>query len=265
MRRMAGQTVLVTGGNRGLGLEACRQLAELGARVVLASRDESKGRAAADGLVGAGGQVSACRLDVTRPEDIEATAAFVGGELGGLDALVNNAGIALDGFDERVARRTLETNTLGPMALTDALVPHLREHGRVVNVSSGLGDLSGVSSSLRARFLDEALTRAGLRALLDEFVAAVAAGRHRAAGWPSSAYGVSKIGLNTYTRILARELAESGRLVNAVCPGWVRTDMGGRSAPRSVISGADSVVWASALPADGPTGGFFRDRRPIGW
>jgi carbonyl reductase 1 len=140
-------------------------------------------------------------------------------------------------------------------------------------VSSGLGELSGVAPALRGAFADPALSREALFALTDRFVAEVASGAYRKSGWPSSAYRVSKIAMNAYVRILAREL-ESPRdpraiLVNAACPGWVRTAMGGASAPRSVEAGAKTPLWLALLPvaneAAGPTGGFYRDERPIPW
>ena len=132
-------------------------------------------------------------------------------------------------------------------------------------VSSGMGELAGVEAGLRARFTDPALTRDGVAALAREFVADVVAGRHRERGWPSSAYRVSKIALNALVRVWAPELAGQGIVINAVCPGWVRTDMGGRGAPRSVEKGAASIVWAATLAGGDVTGGFFRDGRRIDW
>jgi carbonyl reductase 1 len=194
------QTMLVTGGNRGIGLAVCRAL--------------------------------------------------------------HHAGVSLDGFDAQVARATLETNTLGPMRVSDALLSLLTEGGKVVNVSSGMGHLSGFGKKLRERFL-AVESRQELCELMDEFVAAIAAGRHREEGWPSNAYSASKAALNAFTRVLAREAPQLR--VNSVCPGWVRTDMGGRGAPRSVEQGAAGIVWAATLPPFGSTGGFFRDAKPIEW
>jgi NAD(P)-dependent dehydrogenase (short-subunit alcohol dehydrogenase family) len=182
-----------------------------------------------------------------------------------LDVLVNNAGIAMEGFDLDVVRSTLAVNFTGAMRVTDGLVPLVRDGGNVVMVSSGVGELSGIAQAVRSRFAAPGLTRDELVLLMDEFARAVERGDHRAAGWPSSAYRVSKVGLNALTRILARELAGRSIRVNAVCPGWVRTDMGGASATRGVAKGAASIVWAALLDADGPTGGFFRDGSPIPW
>ena len=137
---------------------------------------------------------------------------------------------------------------------------------RIVNVSSGMGELgSNYSEDIKARFLDPKIDREGLVALVNEFIRDVAAGLHAERGWPSSAYRVSKAAVNTFTRIVAKELVPRGILVNAVCPGWVRTDMGGTSAPRSVREGADTIVWCATLPDGGPTGTFFHDRKAIPW
>jgi carbonyl reductase 1 len=261
------RTALVTGANRGLGLETCRQLAARGARVILTSRDARAGKDAAAHLGVQRGTVEARALDVTDRGSIDALASALEREGTRLDALVNNAGISMHGFNADVARGTLAVNFFGALDVTDALSPLVRDGGDIVMVSSGMGELSVVSPALRARLLDPALTREGLVALMRSFVLDVEAGRHREAGWPSSAYSVSKVGLNTLVRLLAPALASRRVRVNAVCPGWVRTDMGGRSAPRSVEKGAASIVWGATLegPSGEPTGGFFRDGHAIEW
>ena len=264
------KTAVVTGGNRGLGLETCRQLAARGWHVVLASRDEAKGRAAAASLREA--EVEPAQLDVADEASVAAFAARARKEWPRLDAVVNNAGLSMRGFDANVARTTIDVNTFGAVRVTDALLPLVVDGGSIVMVSSGMGEVSCLSDELQRRFLAPSLSRAELEQLLHAFVDDVAAGRHAARGWPTSAYSVSKIGMNAFVRVLARELAaaagpSTGRRVhvNAVSPGWVKTDMGGRSAPRSVEKGASGVVWAATLPADGPTGGFFLDGRPVQW
>lgn len=250
----------MTGGNRGLGLETCRQLAERGWTVVLTARDAAKARDAAGSL-----GVDHLQLDVVSGDSVAAAAAALGERYRAIDALVNNAGIAMTGFDAEVARRTIACNVSGAVAVTDALLGLLGDGGTITNVSSGMGELSYLSGELAARFADPGLDRAGLDALMRQFVADVAADRWSDAGWPRSAYQVSKVGLNAFTRVLGRELGGSAIRVNAVCPGWVRTDMGGRGATRDVGDGATSIVWAVELDAAGPTGGFFRDGVAIDW
>ncbi|ABG03487.1 short-chain dehydrogenase/reductase SDR [Rubrobacter xylanophilus DSM 9941] len=228
-----GRVALVSGGNRGIGLEICRQLAAKGIAVVLGSRDERRGREAAEGIAG---RVVAHQLDVADQESVDRIAAYVEREFGRLDILVNNAGVAPDGGQRGVeadlekVREALEINLLGAWRLSRAFIPLMRRngYGRIVNVSSGLGSISEM-------------------------------------GGGSPAYRVSKAALNALTRILASELRGTGVLVNAVCPGWVQTEMGSPGAPRPVQEGADTPVWAATLPKGGPTGGFFRDRRPIPW
>jgi carbonyl reductase 1 len=248
-------TALVTGASRGLGLETVRQLGARGYRVLPAVRDAR----AANG--------AAWSLDVTDAASIAALAERLGREGVRLDVLVNNAGISLKGFDVEVVRRTLAVNFFGAIAVTDAVLPLVRDGGAIVMVSSGMGELSAFSPALRARFLDAGLTRAALIELVRSFEHAVERGRHVAEGWPSSAYRVSKASLNAGARLLARELAPRQIRVNAVCPGWVRTDMGGDAASRSVEAGAASIVWAATHDDGGgkPTGGFFRDGHAISW
>jgi NAD(P)-dependent dehydrogenase (short-subunit alcohol dehydrogenase family) len=229
----SGRIALVSGGNRGIGREIARQLAQRGITTILGSRDEEKGHVAAKGM---NGDVVVRQLDVGDEKSVDRLASFVEEEFGRLDVLVNNAGIANDrgqrGVDadlDRV-REALEANLFGAWRLCEAFVPLMQRngYGRIVNVSSGMGALNDM-------------------------------------GGGSPAYRVSKTTLNALTRILASELRGSGILVNSVSPGWVRTDMGGSNASRSVEEGADTPVWAATLPNNGPTGGFFRDRRPIPW
>ena len=228
-----GCVALVSGANRGIGREVVRQLAVRGVTTILGSRDEEKGRTAAEGI---DGEVVVRRLDVTDEKGIQNLAHEVEEEFGRLDVLVNNAGVSMDSgrrgvnADLDVVRETLELNLFGAWRLCEAFVPLMQRnnYGRIVNVSSGMGALNEM--------------RGG-----------------------SPAYRVSKTALNALTRILASELRGSGILVNSVCPGWVRTDMGGSGASRSVEEGADTLVWAATLADNGPTGGFFRDRRPIPW
>jgi NAD(P)-dependent dehydrogenase (short-subunit alcohol dehydrogenase family) len=251
---------LVTGGNRGLGLETCRKLAERGHRVILTSRKLEDAERAARELAGKGRQVEPRALNVADPASVAGLAGT-----GKIDALVNNAGATLSGFNAEVAEATLDINFFGAMRVTDALLPALSEEANIVMVSSGMGELSVVGPDLRRRFASPDLGREELVELVNEFVVAVRRGEHASAGWPSNAYRVSKVTLNALTRILARELRATKIKVNAVCPGWVRTRMGGRGAARSVEEGASGIVWAATLPAGGPSGGFFRDGKAIEW
>jgi NAD(P)-dependent dehydrogenase (short-subunit alcohol dehydrogenase family) len=238
---------VVTGANRGIGEEIARELAARGLRVVATSRTPRPGHET---------------LDV---EDRASIDTFASAHVkAGVDVLVNNAGASFGGFDASVAARTLAVNFFGAMHLTDALLPSMRPGGRVVMVSSGMGKLSQLAPALRARFEDPALTRAGLIELLQSFVREVGAGTHARHGWPSNAYGVSKVGMNALVRVMARELEGDPRaiLVNSADPGWVRTRMGGKSAPLSVEDGAKTPVFLALLPAGGPTGGFFAHERP---
>ena len=228
---------LVSGGNRGIGFEICRQLARHGVSVVLTARDAAKGKAAVKALHAEGLEVEFHRLDVTSCRSIRACVAAVAERRGRIDVLVNNAGVMLDPRGSRFLdskldtyRDTLEANLFGPLQLAQAVVPLMKanRYGRIVNLSSGLGQLSGMGSG-------------------------------------TSAYRISKTALNALTRILAAELRESNVLVSSMCPGWVKTGMGGEDAPRTPEQAADTAVWLATLPDDGPTGGFFRDRQPIAW
>ena len=212
---------LVSGANRGIGREIARQLRDQHDFLVLAGTRRPEG--------------DQVELDVADSGSVELLAERVADDPGRLDVLVNNAGIYGDhspagDYDLAKAHQVLEVNLFGAWRLTQAMLPLLRrsEHGRIVNVSSGGGQLDDMQGG-------------------------------------GAAYRVSKTGMNALTRILAVEEASAGILVNSLCPGWVRTDMGGSNAPRSVEEGADTAVWLATLPDDGPSGGFFRDREPIPW
>lgn len=228
-----GRVALVSGGNRGIGLEVCRQLAESGYTVVIGSRDEDRGRAAAEGLEG---NLVPHQLDVADVGSVDRTAAFLEDRFGRLDVLVNNAAISNDDGQRGVeadldrVKEALEANLFGAWRLCEVAIPLMRRngYGRIVNVSTGLAALEDM-------------------------------------GGGSPGYRVSKTALNVLTRILASELRGSGILVNAVNPGWVQTEMGGSGATRPVEEGAEALVWAATLPNNGPTGGFFRDRSPVAW
>jgi NAD(P)-dependent dehydrogenase (short-subunit alcohol dehydrogenase family) len=233
MTEPARRVALVTGANRGLGLETCRQLLGNGLHVVMTGRDE---RALQHAQRELGEHAAAVRMDVTDRGSIRSAHQAIAKRFDRVDVLVNNAAVLLfedtdvlsipdDGF-----QRTFETNLLGVIEVCRLFVPAMaaRGYGRVVNVSSGAGQLSRMSTY-------------------------------------APAYSMSKTALNAFTRILAATYRDRGVFANAADPGWVRTDMGGPSAPRSVQQGADTIVWLATLPADGPTGGFFRDRRSIEW
>lgn len=238
------------------------RLGQRGYRVVLASRSELEGEREAARARARGRDVIALSLDVTSAESREAFSQALGSEP--LGAIVSNAGIALDGFDVEVVQKTLAVNYFGATAIVRALEDRLVPGSRVVMVSSAMGALDGFDKRVRARF-ERPASYAAIDEALAAFEAHVRDGRETAEGWPRSAYRVSKVALNAWTRLYAEELRARDVHVNAVCPGWVRTRMGGAGASRSVREGAEGVVWAAMLPAGGPTGGFFRDGRPVPW
>jgi len=231
---------VVTGANRGIGLEIVRQLAHQGLIAVLGARDLEKGKAAAATLASEGLEPPVVALDVRSPNSVRAAVAHVMDLFGRIDVLANNAAILKEGFSPAdasvldasadVVLETFEVNTLGPLRLIQAVVPHMKTlgYGRIVNVSSGAGQLSDMGG-----------------------------------GFP--AYRMSKAALNALTRITAAEIGPGDIKINAMCPGWVRTDLGGPNATRTVDKGAETAVWLALLPADGPTGGFFRGMKPIPW
>lgn len=231
------RTALVSGANRGIGFEICRQLAGKGLRVLLTSRDRDKGEEALAKLQAEKLDVIFHPLDVDSDASVNQLREFVLGEVGRVDVLVNNAGILVEKRSASVLkqpldvfRRNLETNFFGALRMSQAIVPIMRRnhYGRIVNLSSGLGQLNDMAD-----------------------------------GTP--AYRASKVALNALTRMIAAATEGQDILVNSMCPGWVRTEMGGPEASRPVEKGAETAVWLAMLPHGGPTGGFFRDKKPIPW
>jgi NAD(P)-dependent dehydrogenase (short-subunit alcohol dehydrogenase family) len=227
--------IVVTGGNRGIGFEICRQLAERGAQVVLTARKPDAGEQAGKKLASQKLSARFHPLDVTGAASIAELSDFLERTFGRLDVLINNAGIITDeeasGLDVKLepVRATLETNSLAPLHLAQTLVPLLKRSpsARIVNISSGMGALSEMQGGY-------------------------------------AAYRISKAALNAVTGILAAEL-RGLVAVNSMCPGWVRTDMGGANAERDVSQGADTAVWLALDAPQDLTGKFLRDRKVIPW
>jgi len=234
-------TAIVTGANRGVGRAIATGLVLLGYRVILTSRDEHKGKLCCDEIkreLGARmpGELVYHDLDVTDGGSIQSLHDFVVSEYEVADVLVNNAAVLLDQNGRilqtplDVYRTTIETNVYGPLLLSQTFIPMMleRNYGRVVNVSSGAGQIGDMINDM-------------------------------------TAYRLSKIALNGLTRMLADSVEGTNVLVNAGCPGWVRTDMGSPEAPRSIEEGAQGIIWLATLPDGGPHGGFFRDGQQISW
>ena len=226
---------VVTGANRGIGLAIARQLAQAGMKVIATSRDAEKGRAAGQKLAGQG-EIEYETLAVDDEASVRGFAKRVLGKYGRVDVLINNAGVLADReFDTLtiapdLMREVFNVNTLGSLMMSQALMPGMmeRNYGRIVNVSSRAGQVA-----------------------------------EQTGNWP--AYKISKLALNAVTMQLAQLAREKDVLVNAMCPGWVQTDLGGEEAPRTPDEGADTAVWLAQLPTGSKTGGFFADRQEISW
>jgi NAD(P)-dependent dehydrogenase (short-subunit alcohol dehydrogenase family) len=226
--------IIVTGANRGLGLETCRQLSELGHQVILTARDINKASIAAKPLLNKKFDIKIYSLDVVNPQSIDKFSSEMK-KLGKIDCLINNAGVFLDNkntpsvFDSEIdtIRQSMEVNVYGPLSLTQRIVPLMRGKGSIVNISSGMGQLSDMNSCCPG-------------------------------------YRISKTALNALTRILSDELKDTSINVNSICPGWVKTDMGGINADRPIEEGVGTTVWL-ATNEDIPTGKFLRDKVVIPW
>jgi NAD(P)-dependent dehydrogenase (short-subunit alcohol dehydrogenase family) len=240
------KVALITGANKGLGLETARQLGKQGITVLLGARDLAKGEAAAAQLKKDGTDARAVKLDVNDPADYAAVAKAIEKDFGVLDILVNNAGLLLDSrkgnetstTSAEVLRKTFDTNFFAVVALTQALLPLVRksEAGRIVNLSSILGSLT--LHATKGSYVYDAKT---------------------------FAYDASKAALNAFTIHLAHELQGTKIKVNSAHPGWVKTDMGGEGAVLEIEEGGKTSVELATLPEDGPTGGYFHMGKPIPW
>jgi NAD(P)-dependent dehydrogenase (short-subunit alcohol dehydrogenase family) len=242
---MERKLALVTGGNKGIGLETARQLGKQGVQVILASRDVSRGEVAAQGLVKEGLPVEYIQLDVTDADSIQRAAAEVERRHGRLDILINNAGTVQDAMDKAPSaqtldawRKTFDTNVFGLVATTQAFLPLLRRSkaGRIVNLSSLLGSITNQADP-KSPYYD----------------------------FKIPAYNVSKAAVNAWTVQLAHELRSTPIKVNAVHPGHVKTDMGGANAPMEIVDGAKSSVELALIADDGPNGGFFHLGERLPW
>ncbi|XP_059542399.1 carbonyl reductase [NADPH] 3 [Myotis daubentonii] len=272
------RVALVTGANKGIGFAITRDLCrQFSGDVVLTARDEARGRAAVQKLQAEGLSPRFHQLDIDDLQSIRALRDFLRKEYGGLNVLVNNAGIAFK-FDDPTpfdiqAEVTLKTNFFATRNVCNELLPIIKPHGRVVNISSLLGSraLEQCSQPLQELFRCEALREEDLVDLMKKFVEDAKNEVHESEGWPNWAYGVSKLGVTVLSRILARRLDEKRNadriLLNACCPGWVKTDMAGDFGSRTVEEGAETPVYLALLPPDAtePQGQLVRDKVVQNW
>jgi len=234
---------VVTGANRGIGLEICTQLLQQDVHVILTARDSQKGQSAVKELSSISSNIEFFKLDVTQQQDVDNLQDYLTQTFGRCDILVNNAGIFPDprndlennwpsiiNADIETIQSGLECNTYGTLRMCQGIIPLMQKHnyGRIVNLSSGMGQLADMNGCCPG-------------------------------------YRISKTAVNVITRIIADELSNSNILINSMCPGWVKTDMGGVGATREVTDGADTAIWLSTLADNGPSGLFFRDRSVISW
>ncbi|XP_020017525.1 carbonyl reductase [NADPH] 1 [Castor canadensis] len=272
------RVALVTGSNKGIGFAIVRDLCrQFSGDVILTARDEARGRTAVQQLQAEGLSPRFHQLDIDDLQSIRVLRDFLRKEYGGLDVLVNNAGIAFKMADPTPfhiqAEVTMKTNFFGTRNICTELLPLIKPQGRVVNVSStlSLSALKNCSPELQKKFRSETITEEELVGLMNKFVEDTKNGVHEKEGWPSSAYGVTKIGVTVLSRIHARNLNEQRRgekiFLNACCPGWVRTDMAGPSAPKSLEEGAETPVYLALLPqdAEGPHGQFVYEKKVEQW
>ena len=267
------RVAVVTGSNKGIGLEIVKRLCkEFDGDVYLTARDAANGLKAVAKLEEEGLHPKFHQLDITSQDSVENLKQYLVKTYGGLDVLVNNAGMAYKNastapFSEQ-ASVTIANNFTGTLLISKALFPLIRPHGRIVNVSSRVGQLSILQEHLQKRFSDPNLTEEALVSLMDQFVKDVQDGHHTERGWPNTAYGTSNVGVTALTKVYAREAARLGKedvLVNVCCPGLCQTDMSSHSGPNTAAQGADTPVYLALLPPGSPSGEFWGEKSVIVW
>ncbi|XP_019850605.1 PREDICTED: carbonyl reductase [NADPH] 1-like isoform X1 [Amphimedon queenslandica] len=268
------RVAVVTGSNKGIGLAIVRSLCKkFDGDVILTSRDEGRGKEAVKQLKEKESLNPVYhQLDITNAQSIEGLVTFVKDTYGGLDVLINNAGIAYKSAstapDLEQATVTMATNFTATLNISRAFFPLLRPGARVVNVASFTGKLSKYGPAVKAKFTDPNLTEAGLVSLMEEYISVIREGKASELGWNNTKYGTSKTAVIALSKIHAKELAASDKkdiLVNSCCPGWVKTDMAGDRAPLTPDEGAVTPVTCALLPPGSPNGEFWRDQKVSEW
>ena len=273
MEKTSRKVAVVTGANKGVGLAIVKKLCkDFNGDVYLTSRNEENGCRAVAALEAEGLSPKYHQLDIASAESVKSIAQHIFNGYGGVDVLVNNAAIAYKAESTILfvdqARETVDINFTGTLQVSRAFIPMIRPHGRIVNVSSAVSSLSLLHEHLQERFMKPSVSEHDVIALMDEFLEGVAAGNHTEKGWASWPNAIAKIAVNAVTRIHAKEMVESEKedvIVNACCPGWVKTDMADEHAPLSPDQGAETPVYLALLPPGSPTGQFWIDKEIVEW